>query len=119
MNVSIEEIRKYSVIGIRGLASDEHYEIGDTCRNSFDWDYENDISSYETENPVELDGTCAVNTQIDTCWDDDDEIIEKIENVISSFGYTGKIAIIAGNSSECGADYNEVIIEDAKVIDIL
>lgn len=30
----------YNYIGIRHLADDEHYQVGDCCRNSYDWDYE-------------------------------------------------------------------------------
>lgn len=41
-------------IGIRHLADDEHYNVGDYCRNSYDWDYEHDCSTYETDEPQEL-----------------------------------------------------------------
>lgn len=113
----LEELRKYSVIGIRGLADDEEYQIGDTCRKSYDWDYENDISTYSTTQ-IKLNGTCAADTRIDTTNDRDEEILEKINAIINDFGYVGEIVIIAGNDFEYGADENEIIIENAIVLDI-
>ena len=66
----------YSWIGIRHLSDDENYQIGDYCRNSYDWNYEYDCSTYETDEPQELPGTCAYNTQIMTGWDDPEEMEE-------------------------------------------
>lgn len=107
----------YKWIGIRHLAEDENYTVGDFCRNSYDWDYENDCSSYDTENPIELDGTCAYDTRIDSNWDDEEEIEGKIIKAISeSECYSGKIAVIAGNRAEYGNDPEEIIIENAEVI---
>ena len=117
--MKLEQIRKYNIIGIRGLTADENYKIGDYLRKSYQWDYENDISTYNTDNPEELSGACATNTNIDTYFDEDDEIIEKINNTINNFNYIGKKVIIAGNSFEYGMDENEVIIEDAIVIDVI
>ena len=107
----------YKWIGIRHLADDENYAVGDFCRNSYDWDYVSDRSSYESEDPIELPGTCAYDTRIDSNWDDDEEIEEKILKAISeSSCYSGKIAVIAGNSAEYGNDPEEIIIENAEVI---
>ena len=108
---------RYTYIGIRHLADDENYQIGDFCRNSYDWNYENDCSSYYTENPEELPGTCAYNTNINSSWDDGEEIKGKIITAISeSDCYSGRIAIIAGKSAEYGNDQEEIIIENAEVI---
>lgn len=107
----------YKWIGIRHLANDENYTIGDFCRNSYEWDYEYDCSSYDSENPEELPGACAYDTRIDSVWDDEEEIEEKIRKAISeSDCYSGKIAVIAGNSAEYGNDPEEIIISDAEVI---
>ena len=109
----------YGYIGIRHLAEDEKYEIGDICRNSYDWDYENDCSSYDT-NEVELSGTCAVDTRIDLDWDDEEDIESKLmEALEASDQYFGSIAIIGGNVMEYGADDGEIIIEDATVIALI
>lgn len=107
----------YKWIGIRHLSDDENYAVGDLCRNSYDWDYENDRSSYDSENPIELPGSCAYDTKIDSTWDDDEEIEEKLHKAISeSSCYFGKIAVIAGNSAEYGNDPEEIIIGNAEVI---
>jgi len=116
--LNIDTIKKYKVVGIRGLTRDENYKVGDICRPSYQWDYENDMSTYDTEEPEELSGTCATNTGIDTFYDDDAEILEKINNTISDFNYIGKRALIAGDDYSYGMDENEVIIEDARVLHI-
>lgn len=109
----------YGYIGIRHLAEDEEYEIGDICRNSYDWDYENDCSSYNT-NEVELNGTCAVDTRIDLDWDDEEEVESKLREAVEvSDQYIGSIAIIGGNRMEYGADDGEIIIENATVIALI
>lgn len=109
----------YNYIGIRHLADDEHYQIGDCCRNSYDWDYEQDCSTYETENPIELPGTCAYNTGIDPNWDEPEEIAEKLEKALANANYYGTTVIIAGDRIEYDNDEHEIIIAAAVVISIL
>lgn len=110
---------RYSVVAIRHLCKDEEYSVGDICRNSFDWDLEYDQSSYDTENPVELNGTCGYSV-FDLCDLDEDEIKKAKELLVNgleeSDGYEGKPVIIAGNRYEYGNDENEVIIQYAEVI---
>lgn len=104
-------------IGIRHLADDEHYNIGDYCRNSYDWDYEYDRSTYDTDEPQELSGTCAYDTGIQSAWDDPEEIKDKLKKAIKASDiYYGDIVILAGNRATYGNDENEIIIEDAIVI---
>lgn len=111
------ENSKEAWIGIRHLADDENYEIGDYCRPSYDWDFEKDCSTYETEEPQELPGTCAYNTRIQVGWDEPEEIIEKLEKALrASACYMGQIVIISGNSAEYGNDDGEIIIKDAFVL---
>lgn len=110
----------YEYIGIRHLEDDEEYAVGDFLRNSYDWNYEYDCSSYHTDEPVELPGTCAYHTGIRTGWDDEEELAEKLDKAIfGSSCYSGKAVIIGGNRSEWGNDEHEIIIEDAVVIAIL
>lgn len=116
MKYDVEQVKQFSVIGIRGLTKDEKYSVGDTCRHSYDWDYEKDCSSYDTENPIELDGTCATHIVVDMNWDSNEEIIEAIENVLNNFIYIGEKVLIGGYSFKYGTDDSEVIIEDAVVI---
>lgn len=107
----------YSYIGIRHLADDESYSIGDYCRNSYDWDYEYDRSTYGTDEPVDLGGTCAYNTGIMPGWDELHEITDKLEKALAlSDCYYGNIVIIAGDHIEYGNDEGEIIIADAVVI---
>lgn len=118
----IEKLKEsdYSYFGIRHLTDDEEYNVGDICRNSYDWDYESDCSSYDTDEPVELDGTCAYRVDIDLAWDDDSEIEAKIQDALdSSDCYSGRAVIIAGNRAEDGADDCEIIISNAEVLAIM
>lgn len=111
------ENSKEAWIGIRHLADDENYEIGDYCRNSYDWDFENDQSTYNTDDPQELSGTCAYNTRIQIGWDEPEEIAEKLEKALkASACYMGEIVIISGNRAEYGNDDGEIIIKDATVL---
>lgn len=107
----------YGYIGIRHLAEDESYSIGDYCRNSYGWDYEYDRSTYDTDEPVELGGTCAYNTGIMPGWDEPDEMVYKLEKAFTiSSCYCGDIVFIAGDCVEYGNDEGEIIITDAIVI---
>lgn len=108
-------LSNYSALGIRSLAKDEHYDLGDTLRESYDWDLENDISSYYTENPRTLGGTSARDARIDTLWDDDLEIAEKLDEAVES-NYEGEKVLVGGDFYEWGYDDREVIISGAKVL---
>lgn len=119
MNISNIMNSNFSRIGIRWTTDDEHYNVGDTCRNSYDWDYENDISTYCTDTPVELNGTCAVDTNIDLYFDEEAEVIEKLEIAIKNHKYAGNVIIIGGDEAEYGADEDEIIINNAIVLDII
>lgn len=110
------EASGYNWIGIRHLADDENYQIGDYCRNSYDWNYEYDCSTYDTDEPQELPGTCAYNTKIDCRWDDPEKIAEKLAKAIENANYIGTPVIIGGDRAEYGNDEGEIIIADAVVI---
>lgn len=110
----------YTFIGIRHVSNDESYQKGDCCRNSYDWDYVVDCSTYDTESPVELPGTCAYDTRIDLGWDEPEEIQEKLEKALrESSVYFGEAIVIGGDRMEYGNDENELIIADAMVIEVL
>ena len=121
---NVEEILRkvneegYGVVAIRHCAEDEHYKVGDMCRNSFDWNYELDCSTYDTDEPIELDGTCGF--QIVGFADLDDDEIEEAEELFNKAMkeafYCGDAIVIAGNRYTYGDDENEVIIWDANVI---
>lgn len=95
----------YAYISIRHLAEDENYSMGDYCRNSYDWDYQNDCSTYDTDETADLGGTCAYNTKIQAGWDEPDDIAIKLERALAtSSSYFGDIVIIAGDRIEYGND---------------
>jgi hypothetical protein len=107
--------RNFRIIGIRSLWDDEKYDIGDICRCSYDWNHVHDRSTYGYENE-ELNGTCAINTFIDYVWDEDEEIVEKIEVAYEKAYWKEDVVLIAGYQWEYGEDDHEVIILDAEVI---
>ena len=110
-----KEISKYNVLGLRGTRPDENYKTGDTARNSYDWDAENDCSSDE-----ELNGTCSVS--IDISWlEGADDLIERIENTLEDVEqYHGKnIVLLGGWHWSRGTDGGELVIENAKVLAII
>ena len=118
--VKIMMIDEYAIYGIRGLSSDEKYEIGDECRNSYDWNYECDHSTYEDEEPVELPGTCSVRIHIRHSFNDDEkEVVKAVENawnLASKYSDINEYVLIAGDQYEWGIDMDEVIIRRAYVL---
>ena len=100
-------------LGIRWLAEDENYDVGDICRNSYDWDYDMDVSTYETDGR-ELDGTCAIKLRFDDY--EPETIKEELERVLKNYSYWGKPVLIGGDRMTYGMDDDEIIIEMAEVI---
>ena len=113
----MKNIRNYAFIGIRALADDETYEVGDACRDSYEWDYENDCSTYYTTGES-ANGTCAV--RVDTDDDDTDEqISEKINEIVKNMNYVGDYVLIGGDSYNLDGAFDndqEIRIIDATVI---
>lgn len=111
-----ETISKYNVLGLCSACPDESYSVGDTARNSYDWDMENDCSSDE-----ELNGASAI--VIDTAWlDGAVDLIERIEEEIDSVkSYNGgkHIVLLGGWSSDDGTDNGEQVITNAKVLAVI
>ena len=125
--LNVEEILKkvndegYGVVAIRHCAEDEEYNVGDICRNSFDWNYELDHSTYEDEEQVELNGTCG--RQIIGVENFDEEEVEEATELFNKAMekanvYSGQVVVIVGDSYDYGSDEDEVIIHDAEVIAI-
>lgn len=110
------------VFAVRSLTNDEDYSIGDACRESYDWDFENDCSSYDT-NGATAGGTCGVKIRNDFYFDgsDDEEIeVAVSESIEKAKGYGRNLAIIAGDL-DVGGDYcidnpDEARITNATVI---
>ena len=112
------DLSKYRAIGIRALAPDEQYNVGDELRESYDWDFEKDVSTYNTDDPRGLGGTSAYDTQIDTQWDEKDEIVEKLNSAVkdSRTRYEGESVLVGGDLLEHGNDDREVVISNPTVI---
>ena len=97
--------------GIRG----DNYlpTIGQKLDPSNDWDYDNDCPSL-----AKLPGTCA--TGMGYLWHDGEE--EDLEELAKAIQYhtdnycCNHLSIIGGMSYECGADENEIVIQNAEVI---
>ena len=117
--MKLSEMLKGLKLGIRISADDENYSVNDTCRYSYDWDFDTDCSTYGTDNPIKVNGTCAVSVEIEDLEDKTDkEIMNELSKI--SHNYCGEQTIlIGGYESEYGNDENEVIILDATVLMVL
>lgn len=108
----------FYVAGVRAICNDEEYSIGDIARESYEWDLENDCSTYETTGES-ANGTCAVGVEISY---DADELAEKIENAAKkALNYGNQLVVLAGNSvnNDGYFDNGEIRIINAKVIAIV
>lgn len=117
----------WAYIGVRSLCDDEQYEVGDYCRESYEWDLEHDCSTYDLhgEEGEKAGGTCCT---VAATWadyiDDPAELAEKIEKAIKeNIGYGGRQVIIAGNEENnlnAGTlDDGEIRIVNAVVVGIV
>ena len=114
----------FSVAAIRRCRKDENYEVGDICRNSFDWNYEKDESTFEDDEPVELSGTCGMRIENLENLDNEEaaeaeKILEKALKDSESYDYGYQTVIIAGDRYEYGSDEDEIIVENEEVIGIV
>ena len=75
--------------------------------------------SYNTvddEEPVELDGTCAIEFLIE---EGEEEIEWCLEQLEEGNYQDGSLILIGGESCEYGNDDNEVVIKDAEVLCVI
>lgn len=119
----LETIKKcnYDSIGIRRTCADENYKIGDIARNSFYWDVENDLSSYQTE-PEEMNGASARVILVDDV-DSDEENLEVIKKTIEKFKKEypcclpeEKFVVLGSDCVEYDINDGDIIMEDAEVL---
>lgn len=110
-----ETIDKYETIGIRAVPIEQEgeYGIGDILPESYDWDFENDTSTYNTTGET-LGGSSALWIRIE----DGETLEEAIQRALEgTYEYEGKdIFIVGGKYVEEGNDTNEVVIKDATAI---
>ena len=114
-----DALKEYNYIGLRTLTPDENYKIGDTARESYDWDFEEDRSTYETDGST-LGGTAAINIVRDPDWDGPKEVEAAINQAMDASDiYEGdRKVIIGGKRQRYGDDPSETIIENAEVLAI-
>lgn len=119
----LEAIKKsnYDSVGIRRTCADEDYKVGDIARNSFYWDVENDLSSYQTE-PEEMAGTSARALLFDD-MDGDEENLEVVKNTIEKFKKEypcclpeEKFVILGSDCIEYDINDGDIIMEDAEIL---
>lgn len=93
---------------------------GETLEPSYQWDIENDVSCYETTGE-QLPGTSAIDITemiIDHSYGVD-EAARRIFDVVTAAHYDGYPCIIRGVFVEYGQDDGEVLIDGAKVVELL
>lgn len=110
------------IIGVRSLAHDETYDEGDYLRDSFEWDFFNDESSYYSTEPIKADGTYCFGTYIDV-WDDKMDIEVKLKgivNVLQNALYVRPDVLIGGcfEGDKITGSNEEMLIQDAVVLSI-
>lgn len=118
----IEE--NYHAVGVRSICEDETYKVGDDCRDSYDWDFEADCSTYSTDGRT-ANGTCA--THVDTQYFVTDdwavELAERISQIVEANSiYGGDQVIIAGNhgvNNDSTFDEGEIRIKNAFVVSVV
>ena len=112
----------YRFFGIRNITRElDKLNVGDACPNSYDWDIENDCSTYCTTGET-LNGASAIHVNTDPVWDDDNEMQEALETAIEQAKnyYDGVLYLIASKENyDWGSDENEIVLEDATVIAIV
>lgn len=112
-----------SLLGVRNLCEDEQYKVGDDCRQSYEWDFEHDCSTYDLdgENGKKANGTCATHIPLET------ENVEELAQVIADKVEENKMymnerqALISGYgvNNDSALDTNEIRLTEAFVIAII
>lgn len=120
----------WDYIGVRACCEDEKYNVGDTCRESYEWDVEHDCSTYDLhgEDGEKAGGTCCtvIATWADNI-DDPADLAARIEKAVEANAayrlIDGQQVIVAGNqedSRDVGMlDDGEIRIVDAVVVAVV
>lgn len=98
-----EALKNNDFVGVRGLPEqDAHkkYRKNQYLTKSF---------AHYDEGDEPLNGTSAIGI---TDWDDDDDMIAKIERARNEYSETGRVILIGGDSYKDGEDFDEIIIRN-------
>ncbi|MBJ6364165.1 hypothetical protein ACFOQM_23370 [Paenibacillus sp. GCM10012307] len=118
LDIAKETLAERYVLGVRGLRSDESYEVGDSLRDSFEWDMENDCSTYFTTGET-AGGICCIG--VDTDVETPEELAANIEAAVKQANIYGDngcdTVIVAGRSvnTDYQTDDGEIRIRNAWV----
>lgn len=117
-----EAIQEKYFLGVRSLTKDESYVVGDSVRESYEWDLENDCSTYFTTGETAV-GTCCICVDMDA--ESPEELVENIKIAIQKAEKYGDVGcdtvIIAGRNTnnDYQMDEGEIRIVGAWVEMIL
>lgn len=105
-------------LAVRATRSDEQYAVEDLCRQSYEWDLENDVSSYFTTGEL-AGGTCGLEVDTNDCTAEElsARVAEAVEKVRAYGDVGGQIIVIAGRrlNTNFQMDDGEARIVDAWV----
>lgn len=95
-------LQRYPYVGIRVVApgyDDYMSQIGETAVNSYRWEDGNQTDE-------QLDGASAIN-------------IDSRDNIDSGAYYGRRILVLGSDHIEYGEDVNEIVMRDAKILEII
>ena len=125
LEIASEIIKNYrfKAVGVRSLCEDEKYKVGDYARDSYEWDFEEDCSTFYTDSET-TDGTCATEIVISDwlCEEDAPNLAKQIEITVKEnemYGDNQVILVGEATSKDTQLDNKEVRIRNAKVIAIV
>lgn len=127
---ALQENTNLTYLGARTI--DQEYSVGDIMEDSYQWNFDLDCSTYETDEPETLGGACATDcadgtwAQFSTNLDDEelDEIVDFVfERLVYNadnypYDYTYLIGAKYSNDDLANDEY-ETILVDAQVLLVL
>lgn len=122
--IAKEILENNYLAGVRALADDEEYRVGDYCRDSYEWDLENDCSTYHTTGEL-ANGTCATMIETEYFKTDDweTELAENIKKALEAnkerYGDKQVIVVSKQVNNDGMFDPGEIRLVNAKVIAVL
>lgn len=122
--IAKEILENNYLAGVRALADDEEYKVGDYCRDSYEWDLENDCSTYHTTGEI-ANGTCATMIETEYFKTDDweTELAENIKKAVEAnkerYGDKQVIVVSKRVNNDGMFDPGEIRLVNAKVIAVL